>query len=141
VNKYLHKADVLPLIDDLLSQMRAANDSIDDGQLIKASHQLSVVQVFIREIISLVKGSKKRRSMNDNNIKTVPEINVIVGKNIQYYRKAIGMTQTQLGEALGIVHQQVCKYEKGTSSITAVRLLDIARLFGVQLEDFYKDKL
>jgi transcriptional regulator with XRE-family HTH domain len=48
-----------------------------------------------------------------------------------------GMTQEELGGALGLTFQQIQKYEKGTNRITAGRLFDVARVLGVPIAFFY----
>jgi transcriptional regulator with XRE-family HTH domain len=50
-----------------------------------------------------------------------------------------GLSQTQLGEALGLTFQQVQKYERGTNRIGASRLLEMARILDVPIGFFYDD--
>ena len=40
-----------------------------------------------------------------------------VGSRVRMRRMMLGMSQTKLGDALGITFQQVQKYEKGTNRI------------------------
>ena len=47
------------------------------------------------------------------------------------------MTQTMLGQALGISFQQIQKYERGDSVIPATRLYALSRLLGCPYEEFY----
>ncbi len=49
------------------------------------------------------------------------------------------MSQTTLGDAIGLTFQQVQKYEKGTNRISASRLYDLARLLDVPIEHFFDD--
>jgi transcriptional regulator with XRE-family HTH domain len=51
---------------------------------------------------------------------------VEVGQRIRARRMAQGMSQTELGNLLGVTFQQVQKYEKGVNRIAASRLFDIA---------------
>lgn len=51
------------------------------------------------------------------------------------HRKAAGLTQEALANALGVSYQQVQKYEKGTTRMSAGRLRHAASLFGVPLQD------
>jgi DNA-binding transcriptional regulator YiaG len=39
-----------------------------------------------------------------------------VGKRIQARRRELGLSQTQLGDLIGVTFQQVQKYEQGTTS-------------------------
>jgi len=47
------------------------------------------------------------------------------------------MTQTELAKRLGISFQQVQKYESGTNRVGAGRLFEIARAFGVPIQEFF----
>ncbi len=54
-------------------------------------------------------------------------------------RTLSGMTQTNLGDALGMSFQQVQKYERGTNRIGAGRLYDLARVLDVSVEYFFDE--
>ena len=69
--------------------------------------------------------------------KTPKPVDVIVGKNIRRIRSHIGLSQTALGDALGITFQQIQKYEKGANRISASKLWDIARFFKVDIGYFF----
>ncbi len=49
-------------------------------------------------------------------------VNVHVGVRLRVRRTLLGMTQTKLGDALGVTFQQMQQYERGTSRISASRL-------------------
>ena len=49
------------------------------------------------------------------------------------------MSQTTLGDALGLTFQQVQKYEKGTNRIGASRLQQIADALQAQVSFFFED--
>ncbi len=49
------------------------------------------------------------------------------------------MTQTGLGDALGLSFQQVQKYERGTNRIGSSRLYDLARVLDVSIEYFFDE--
>lgn len=72
-------------------------------------------------------GSKKRASA----------IDMEVGRRIQLERKARGLSQSRLAEALGVTFQQVQKYEKGVNRVGAGRLQQIAALFDVPIQTFF----
>jgi transcriptional regulator with XRE-family HTH domain len=59
------------------------------------------------------------------------------GANIRRIRASRGMSQTELGEALGITFQQIQKYEKGTNRVSSSRLVAIAQLLAVSLADLF----
>ncbi|MET3693166.1 helix-turn-helix domain-containing protein [Methylobacterium goesingense] len=62
-----------------------------------------------------------------------------LGIRITALRKARGLSQTQVGKALGVSFQQVQKYERGTNRIGAGRLQAIANLFEVPVSSLYGD--
>ena len=49
------------------------------------------------------------------------------------------MTQTDLGEALGLTFQQVQKYERGTNRIGSSRLFKLSQVLDVPVEFFFED--
>ena len=66
-------------------------------------------------------------------------VDVRVGARVQQRRVLLGMTQTDLGDALGLSFQQVQKNERGVNRIGAGRLCDLARLLDVSIEYFFED--
>lgn len=58
-------------------------------------------------------------------------IDVAVGLRLRTLRKSRGMSQEQLGRALGITFQQIQKYERGTNRISASMLVKSARALDV----------
>lgn len=59
--------------------------------------------------------------------KQTTDVDRLVGIRITALRKARGMSQTALGNAVGVTFQQVQKYEKGINRVGADRLQLIAR--------------
>ena len=53
-------------------------------------------------------------------------------------RVELGISQTQLGHALGITFQQVQKYEKGANRISASRLQQVSDILKVPVYYFFK---
>jgi transcriptional regulator with XRE-family HTH domain len=64
-------------------------------------------------------------------------IDVEVGRRIRVQRIARGISQTELGEKIGVTFQQVQKYEKGSNRVGASRLTKIAKVLGVTVETFF----
>jgi transcriptional regulator with XRE-family HTH domain len=52
-------------------------------------------------------------------------------------RMMLGMSQTTLGDALGLTFQQVQKYEKGANRIAASRLQHISQILQVPVVFFF----
>ena len=65
-------------------------------------------------------------------------VDVHVGKRVREARAMKGMSQTALGNALGISFQQVQKYEKGNNRIGASRLWDISKVLDVSTAYFFE---
>ena len=65
-------------------------------------------------------------------------IDTHVGKRVRMRRMMLGISQTKLGDALGLTFQQVQKYEKGTNRVSASRLQHIAQIFEVPVTFFFE---
>ncbi len=66
-------------------------------------------------------------------------VDVHVGARVRQRRVLLGMSQTTLGDALGLTFQQVQKYENGKNRISASRLFDLTRVLDVSIEHFFED--
>ena len=66
-------------------------------------------------------------------------IDVHVGARVRRRRTLLGMTQTNLSDAIGVSYQQMQKYERGMNRIAASRLLDLSRLLEVPIQHFFDD--
>lgn len=62
-----------------------------------------------------------------------------VAKKLKQRRKDLGLTQKDLGVAIGITGQQIQKYENGIDRIPASRLFSLGKYLSVPLSFFYKD--
>ncbi len=60
-----------------------------------------------------------------------------VGNRVRLRRKLLGLSQTTLGQALGIAFQQVQKYERGTNRISSSTLYAISRVLDVPVSYFF----
>lgn len=61
-----------------------------------------------------------------------------VGARLRLRRMMVNMSQTALGERLGVTFQQIQKYEKGTNRIGASRLQMIAEVLDVSVTYFFE---
>ncbi|MDX5361458.1 MAG: helix-turn-helix domain-containing protein [Alphaproteobacteria bacterium] len=61
-----------------------------------------------------------------------------VGQRLRHRRWLAGMTQQQLGDAVGIKFQQIQKYETGMNRISASRLWDLAQALEVPVSFFFE---
>lgn len=63
---------------------------------------------------------------------------VHVGRRVRMRRMMLNLSQSKLGEELGLTFQQVQKYEKGTNRISASRLQQLSRILDVPLPYFFE---
>jgi transcriptional regulator with XRE-family HTH domain len=68
--------------------------------------------------------------------KSTGSIDKEVGSRVRMRRVSIGMSQEKLGDMLGLTFQQVQKYEKGMNRISVARLIEIAKILGVDIHFF-----
>jgi len=66
-------------------------------------------------------------------------IDVHVGSRVRVRRNLIGLSQEQLGKALGLTFQQVQKYERGTNRMGSSRLFQIAQILSVPINYFFEE--
>ncbi len=64
---------------------------------------------------------------------------VQIGARLRAIRRGARMSQTELGETLGVSYQQIQKYEVGDSRISVTTLLKAAQVFGIPPTDFYRN--
>jgi transcriptional regulator with XRE-family HTH domain len=64
-----------------------------------------------------------------------------VGNRVRMRRLMLGMSQEQLGEALGLTFQQVQKYEKGTNRVGASRIQQISEILQVPISFLFEGSL
>jgi transcriptional regulator with XRE-family HTH domain len=57
-------------------------------------------------------------------------------ESIQAYREQSGLSQSQLGDRLGVTGQTVAAWEKGDRDLSVAQLLRLAQVLGMQVECF-----
>ncbi|MGF1639743.1 MAG: helix-turn-helix domain-containing protein [Rhodospirillales bacterium] len=62
-----------------------------------------------------------------------------VGGRIRGRRMGIRLSQTKLGEAIGVTFQQIQKYESGANRVGASNLAKIAKALSVDVAFFFED--
>lgn len=68
---------------------------------------------------------------------SVTPVDIHVGKMLRSIRKAKGVSQQGLAEALGLTFQQVQKYENGSNRVSASKMFDAAVFLGVAPAAFF----
>jgi transcriptional regulator with XRE-family HTH domain len=72
--------------------------------------------------------------------KFTPEpVDVHVGSRVRFRRKLLGMSQSKLGEALGLTFQQIQKYESGANRIGSSRLYQLSQILGTSIAYFFDE--
>lgn len=60
-----------------------------------------------------------------------------VGSRLRQRRALLGMSQTDLANAVGLTFQQVQKYERGFNRISSSRLFEFAKVLDVPVTHFF----
>ena len=63
-----------------------------------------------------------------------------VGLRIVALRKAMGLSQTELGTAVGVTFQQIQKYENGTNRVSSSRLQALAQALEVPVAALFGEE-
>jgi transcriptional regulator with XRE-family HTH domain len=66
-------------------------------------------------------------------------VDVHVGARMRQRRALVGMSQTKLGDAVGLTFQQVQKYERGTNRMGSSRLYEFAKVLDVPVAYFFEE--
>jgi transcriptional regulator with XRE-family HTH domain len=62
-----------------------------------------------------------------------------VGARMRQRRPLLGMSQTKLGDAVGLTFQQVQKYERGSNRVSSSRLFEFAKVLDVPVAYFFDE--
>ena len=60
-----------------------------------------------------------------------------IGKRIKAIREDMGISQTKLGDLIGVSYQQIQKYENGTSALSVEKLDKIAKTLTTPISHFF----
>ena len=66
-------------------------------------------------------------------------VDVHVGRRLRQRRTLLGMSQTKLGEAVGLTFQQIQKYERGSNRMGSSRLFEFAKVLDVPVPYFFDE--
>lgn len=76
----------------------------------------------------------KRKTANP---RATDKIDRLIGENVRRIRLDRAMSQTTLGEQIGVTFQQVQKIEKGINRIAASRLYKVSKALETPIEQFF----
>ena len=68
-------------------------------------------------------------------------VDVYIGARMRDRRIALGLTQEDLGQKLGVSFQQVQKYENGSNRVSAARLFEICEALDLSLASMFERDL
>lgn len=77
----------------------------------------------------------KRRTIKDDGPDAIDRH---VGARLRALRNSLRLSQTKLGDALGVTFQQVQKYENSTNRLGASNLYKTAKFLGVGVDYFFE---
>lgn len=63
----------------------------------------------------------------------------LLGRRLRQFREEKGLSQEKLAKEIGVVFQQIQKYETGINRISCSRLLKILEVMNVSVIDFFAD--
>lgn len=66
------------------------------------------------------------------------DVDIHVGGRVRLRRSALGLSQDQLGAAIGLSFQQVQKYERGANRIGASRLYEMSKVLHIPISYFFE---
>ena len=64
-------------------------------------------------------------------------IDLQIGQRVRVFREAVGLSQTDLGNAAGVTFQQIQKYEKGANRLSGSRLVKVAQALNCNPSDLF----
>jgi len=91
-------------------------------------------------------GLRKRRRVSwgqrglPSAAKRIEPVDLLVGRRMRAYRQNLGMSQSALGEKVGVTFQQIQKYENGLNRIGSSRLKKVATVLGVGIAALFEDE-
>lgn len=66
-------------------------------------------------------------------------VDIYIGAKVKARRLVMGLSQTDLADAIGLTFQQIQKYERGVNRISVSRLVDICKVLKVHIDYFFDD--
>lgn len=70
--------------------------------------------------------------------KSIPPLHKMMGRNLKNIRRNACLSQSKLGQELGVSFQQIQKYEKGINRLPAEHIYTLKHFLGVPYEEFFQ---
>jgi transcriptional regulator with XRE-family HTH domain len=80
----------------------------------------------------------KKTKSKERTPKSPSAVDKYIGKRMRAQRQALGISQEQLGQKLGVSFQQIQKYESGRNRVSAARLFDLCRALKTPLSSMFE---
>jgi transcriptional regulator with XRE-family HTH domain len=80
---------------------------------------------------------KSTKAIADEEPGAPPSLDKAIGLRVRELRLERGLSQKELGAAIGVTAQQMQKYESGANRLAASALLGLARTMGVAMSSLY----
>jgi DNA-binding transcriptional regulator YiaG len=87
---------------------------------------------------SLLANKTVKRQPKKLTSRSASTVDRYIGARMREQRLALNMSQTQLGELLGVSFQQIQKYERGVNRVSAARLYSICKVLKVSLSSMFE---
>ena len=68
----------------------------------------------------------------------ISDIDVLIASRIKLARRDCALSQTALGEAVGVTFQQIQKYERPSNRVSAATLFRMAQVLGRPIQWFFE---
>ncbi len=82
----------------------------------------------------MVKQAGKAPSKGPN----IDPVDAFIGHRLRLRRTQLGLSQSQVGEQIGVTFQQIQKFERAHNRITAKRLKQLSQVLNVTLDYFFE---
>lgn len=66
-------------------------------------------------------------------------IDEMIGSRLRERRKVLGLSQSAVGDVIGVTYQQVQKYERGNNRLSVGTLIDLCAYLEVPVSYFLED--
>ena len=83
-------------------------------------------------------GQAEASAVDKADARSINPIDVHLGRRLRQARSAIGLTQQQFADRLGVSVQQLQKYERGSNRISASRLYQMSHVLDVSIPWFFE---
>ena len=73
--------------------------------------------------------------------KSIPPLHKTMGRNLRQIRQHACLSQTKLGQELGVSFQQIQKYEKGINRLPAEHIYTLKHFLNVPYDRFFQARI